>query len=84
MTTYKEIPTKIRYFEDFKGSSVSAILIAQNTYKVYSYDTLIFEYNYDKSEVKYFDNGYYSNTTSKLQNILIDVFNLNNGKKKRG
>jgi hypothetical protein len=83
MTTYKEIPNKLRNFEDFKGNSVRAILIAQNTYKVYSYDTLIFEYNYNQSKVEYFDNSYYSNTTSKIQNILIDVFSLNNGKRKR-
>ena len=80
--TYKEIPSAIRNLETFKGNSIEALNNTE-TYKVWSYDTLILKYNKVNKEVEYFDNGYYSTTTSKLQNILIDIFNLNNGIKKR-
>jgi hypothetical protein len=83
MTTYKEIPNKLRNFETFKGNSAEGLDNIQS-YKVWSYNTLMFKYNKVNNEVEYFNNSYYSNTTSKIQNILIDVFNLNNGKRKRG
>ena len=79
---YKQIPEAIRNFETFKGNSVEGLDNIE-TYKVWSYNTLIFKYNKVDNEVEYFDNSYYSTTTSKIQNILIDIFNLNNGKKKR-
>ena len=80
--TYKQIPTTIRSFETFKGNSVEGLNNIE-TYKVWSYNTLIFKYNKLSNEVEYFNNSYYSSTTSKIQNILIDIFNLNDGKKKR-
>jgi len=80
--TYKEIPSAISNFETFNGNSIEALNNIQ-TYKVWSYDTLIFKYNKIDKEAEYFDNSYHSTTTSKLQNILIDIFNLNNGTKKR-
>ena len=79
---YKQIPNAISNFETFKGNSIEALDNIQS-YKVWSYNTLIFKYNKVNNEVEYFDNSYYSTTTSKIQNILIDIFNLNNGKKKR-
>ena len=80
--TYKQIPSAVSNFETFKGNSVEALDNIQS-YKVWSYNTLIFKYNKLDNEVEYFNNSYYSTTTSKIQNILIDIFNLNDGKKKR-
>jgi hypothetical protein len=76
--TYKDMPEKLARYEEFKGNSVEAVYDEHlNKYEVYSYNTRIY------CNDGYFDNAYYSNTTSKLQNMLIDVFNLNNGIKKR-
>ena len=85
--TYKQIPDAIRDFKTFKGNSVSTrtsrLCNTYNIYKVYSYGTTILEYNINTKDIIYFDNDYHSTATSKLQNILIDIFNLNDGKKKR-
>jgi hypothetical protein len=83
MTNYREIPNKLRKFETFKGNSVNARINSFNFYIVESYATTILEYDLNNNKVTYFSNEYYSTTTSKLQNILIDVFSLNNGIKKR-
>jgi len=72
-----QIKEKILNRENFKGSSVKGVAI-NNDYIVYSYDTVIY-----RESDEYFDNKKYSATTSKLQNILIDCFNFNNGVKKR-
>jgi len=77
MTTYKEMPSKLAKYEEFIGNSVKSAYSNKGIYQVYSYETLIYASN------GYFDNSYYSVTTSKLQNMLIDIFNLNNGKKER-
>jgi len=79
MTTYKYMPSKLARHLGFKGNSVEAVYDEySNKYEVYSYNTRIY------CNDGYFDNSYYSATTSKIQNMLIDVFNLNNGIKKRG
>ena len=75
MNTIKEM---ISEFETFNKNNIMAIEKDGN-YLVYSYKTLIFD-----RRKKYFDNSYYSQTTSKLQNILIETFGLNNNVKKRG
>ena len=76
--TYKDMPRALKNYEEFKGNSVSAYYDEYfNKYEVYSYNIRIY------CNDGYFDNSYYSMTTSKLQNMLIDVFNLNNGIKKR-
>lgn len=75
-TDYKSMKWKLSNKQSFSGNSVTA-RYSNGTYEVWSYDTLIFN---DKG---YFSNRYYSTTTSKLQNMLIDVFSLNDGKKKR-
>ena len=79
-TTYKEMEAKLRNKEPFDGNSVTARINSFGYYVIESYATTIYE---DKGEHIYFDNSYYSVTTSKLQNMLIDIFNLNNGVKKR-
>lgn len=75
--TEKEIKEKILNRQSFNGSSVKGVL-NESDYLVYSYDTIIY-----RESNKYFDNIKYSSTTSKLQNILIDIFGFNNGVKKR-
>ena len=80
-TTYKEMKQELRNKQSFTGNSVTARYNSFGYYIVESYATTIFE---DRGDNKYyFDNSYYSTTTSKLQNMLIDIFSLNDGKKKR-
>jgi hypothetical protein len=70
---YKAIPELLRNKESFTGSSVRAISNSGG-YMVYSYDTLIF--SEDKNGNIFFDSCKYSPTTSKIQNIIKDVFNI--------
>lgn len=96
--TYSEMKNLLSKQQDFKGNSVTAITeeVTRNgktwcEYKVYSYSTLIFKFVYGDDEdfggyvekVKVFNNSYFSPTTSKLQNLLIDAYGLNDGKRKR-
>ena len=77
-TKYKEMEHKLRTYDEFNGNSVEAVYDEHsNKYEVYSYNTKIY------CNDGYFDNSYYSATTSKIQNMLIEIFNLNNGIKKR-
>ena len=69
--------TKLANCQDFKGNSVEAFTVYGNYY-VRSYNTIIFELDGDGN--KSFNNKYYSVTTSKIQNMLIDIFGLNGGK----
>ena len=45
-------------------------------YEVYSYSTLILTYDLDAHVVTYFDYRPYSNTTSRLQNMIRDQYGL--------
>lgn len=87
--TYLEIPELLKNKREFRGNSCSATTGApgDDKYRVYSYATMIFEDNSSNPSAVdgiYFDNKFYSTTTSRLQNILIEVFGLNQGLKKRG
>ncbi len=77
MTTQQEMPTKLIQRLPFKGNSVFAVKDNQGLYRVYSYDTLIYQ-DADTGAIEdlMFDNTFYSRTTSKLQNMLIDVLGL--------
>jgi hypothetical protein len=70
---YKAIPELLRNKESFTGSSVKAISNSWG-YMVYSYDTLIF--SEDKLGNVFFNDKKYSSTTSRIQNIIKDVFNI--------
>lgn len=59
----------------FQASNIFACLTEASEYVVYSYNTVILRLN-SAGEVMYFDGGYYSRTTSKLQNKIKQVFNL--------
>ena len=78
--TYVEMEDALRFRETFKGSNVHADT-EDGIYKVWSYQTHIFSKK-GQGEV-WLDNKYYSHTTSKIQNMLIRVFNLNDGIEKR-
>ena len=52
----------------------SVAVIKDNEYIVYSYDTLILVYNIENDCVTYFNDKYYSITTSHLQNIIKNIF----------
>lgn len=45
-------------------------------YRVYSYNTLILVYSLLQQNVVSFDDSHYSNTTSRLQNMLRVAFNI--------
>ena len=53
--------------------SSSVAVIKDNEYIVYSYETLMCVYNLADNKVTYFNNEYYSRTTSYLQNIIKQV-----------
>ena len=59
----------------FQASNIFACLTEKSEYVVYSYQTIILLLN-SAGEVEYFDSGYYSRTTSKLQNKIKQAFNL--------
>lgn len=59
----------------FQASNIFACLSEKSEYIVYSYQTIILRLN-SAGEVEYFDNGYYSRTTSCLQNKIRKAFNL--------
>lgn len=87
--TYKQMFDLLSHGRAFKGNSVTAVSVCQGdeiTYTVYSYDTIIYQSTcnrYTDLKKVYFNNYYYSPTTSKIQNMLIRVFDLNNGITKR-
>ena len=51
----------------------SVAVIKDNEYIVYSYETLMCVYNLSDNKVTYFNDKYYSRTTSHLQNIIKQV-----------
>lgn len=59
----------------FQASNIFACLNEKSEYIVYSYQTIILRLN-SAGEVEYFDSGYHSRTTSKLQNKIKQAFNL--------
>ena len=53
--------------------SSSLAVIKDNEYIIYSYETLMCVYNLTDNKITYFNNEYYSRTTSHLQNIIKQV-----------
>lgn len=51
----------------------SVAVIKDNEYIIYSYETLMCVYNLTDNKVTYFNDEYYSRTTSHLQNIIKQV-----------
>lgn len=75
MINQKEITNYLADKKPFQTSNVFAGLTEKSEYIVYSYQTIILRLN-SAGEVEYFDGGYYSRTTSKLQNKIKQAFNL--------
>ena len=59
----------------FQASNIFACLNEKSEYIVYSYQTIILRLN-SAGGVEYFDDGYYSKTTSRLQNKIRQAFKL--------
>lgn len=75
MITQKQVAGYLTNKQPFQASNVFACLTEAGEYIVYSYQTIILRLN-SAGEVEYFDGGYYSRTTSKLQNKIKQAFNL--------
>lgn len=77
--TYREIPALLKSRQPFQGSSVTALKgtmpDGSSRYIVYSYKTIMYEE--EAGKCVYFNSDFYSRTTSKLQNILRSVFEIN-------
>jgi hypothetical protein len=75
MINLKEFVNYLANKKPFQASNIFACLNEKSEYIVYSYQTIILRLN-SAGEVEYFDGGYYSRTTSKLQNKIKQAFNL--------
>lgn len=75
MITQKQITSYLASKKPFQASNIFACLNEKEEYIVYSYQTIILRLN-SAGEVEYFDSGYYSKTTSKLQNKIKQAFSL--------
>lgn len=59
----------------FQASNIFATINERGEYVVYSYQTVILTVKEDGT-ISYFDEGFYSATTSKLQNKIRKAFHL--------
>lgn len=75
MITQKQVVSFLASKKPFQASNIFACLTEKSEYIVYSYQTIILRLN-SAGEVEYFDGGYYSRTTSKLQNKIREAFHL--------
>lgn len=75
MIKQTDITSYLASKKPFQASNIFACLNEKSEYIVYSYQTIILRLN-SAGEVEYFDSGYYSRTTSKLQNMIKQAFNL--------
>lgn len=75
MVKQNDIINYLKNKKPFQASNVFACLTEKAEYIVYSYQTIILRVN-NAGEVEYFNSGYYSRTTSKLQNKIKQVFSL--------
>lgn len=75
---YGEVKSALVNRREYKHGSSHAER-TNDEYKVYSYSTLMLTYNLLKGVVTYFNDDHYSNTTSRLQNMLRVAFNIEKG-----
>ena len=75
MIAQKQVASYLASKKPFQASNVFACLTETGEYIVYSYQTIILRLN-SEGGVEYFDDGYYSHTTSKLQNKIKQAFSL--------
>lgn len=74
MITQKEVTSYLASKKPFQASNIFACYDNNNSYVVYSYQTIILKISAENDI--YFDNKYYSRTTSRLQNRIKQAFNL--------
>ena len=75
MVKQKDVLRMLLNKNPFQSSNIFACLTEKSEYLVYSYQTIILRLN-SSGEVEYFDDGYYSRTTSRLQNKIKQAFSL--------
>lgn len=78
MITNNEIAKHIENLIPFRAFSVVGFFNKDGSYNVWSYQTAILEVRQDskKKEIVFFNNLYYSPTTSNIQNIICDLLKL--------
>lgn len=75
MITQKQVISFLQDKEPFQASNIFAIINERGEYVVYSYQTVILTIKEDDTVI-YFDEAFYSATTSKLQNKIRKAFHL--------
>ena len=75
MVTQKEVLGMLTDKKPFMASNIFATINKHKEYVVYSYQTVILTVKEDGT-ISYFDEGFYSATTSKLQNKIRKAFHL--------
>lgn len=75
MINQKEIVSYLTNKKPFQASNIFATINERGEYVVYSYQTVILTIKEDDTVI-YFDEAFYSATTSKLQNKIRKAFNL--------
>lgn len=80
-TPYRDMQREVEQLQNIYGSSVTAVNTGK-TYTVLSYGTPILIYCMTTGET-IFDNSYYSTTTSRLQNLIKNAFELHDFKERK-
>lgn len=75
MITQKQVLSYLMDKRPFQASNIFACYDNNNSYVVYSYQTVILTIKEDGTVI-YFDEAFYSATTSKLQNKIRKAFHL--------
>ena len=79
-SNYAEVRDALYHRESFTHGSCHGIhgerypSLTGRHYLVYSYATLVLDYDLDAHRVTYFDNRQYSQTTSRLQSMIRAAF----------
>lgn len=80
MVNYRELQRCLDSRREYKHGSSHAIR-TNTEYQVYSYSTLMLTYNCVQGTVTFFNAEYYSRTTSRLQNMIRQAFDVESVKK---
>lgn len=75
MLTQNRVASFLASKKPFQASNIFATINERGEYVVYSYQTVILTIKEDGT-VSYFDEAFYSVTTSKLQNKIRKAFHL--------
>ena len=75
MITQKQVLGMLTDKKPFMASNIFATINEHKEYVVYSYQTVILTVKEDGT-ISYFDEGFYTATTSKLQNKIRKAFHL--------